>query len=142
MAYSITLPKGSLVTVTGDATYTLSEHNRSALSISETEIRQDVRAADGTLRRYWIASKRTYSLAWDMLPALDGQTVDLVGGRNTLYTMYTNNKGLVTFSWKEVNASNVQISKSANVMIDTYTESLQKRFQKFYYNVQITFTEQ
>lgn len=46
----------------------ISDHGRSPLSISVERIENKQRMADGTLRRYVVAKKRTFSVSWDHLP--------------------------------------------------------------------------
>jgi hypothetical protein len=52
---------GSLVKVT--------DHNRSALSEDIERIENKQRMADGTLRRYTVSKKRTWSCQWENLPS-------------------------------------------------------------------------
>lgn len=133
-------PKGSVATLAGT---TLSEHNRSALDISNEEVKSDNRTVSGLMRRYFVASKRKFSLQWNFLPALDGKTVDGKAGRNSLKSLYTTYMGTaVTFTYKEANSSNVETDVSHTVFIDSYQESLIKRWDQQYWNVQLTLVEQ
>lgn len=59
--------------------YKVSDHNRSPLKEDLTRIGTDTRLADGTLRRYSVAKKRTWSCAWDLLPSSN----DIPGGMRT-----------------------------------------------------------
>lgn len=47
----------------------LSDHNRSSLDEDIERIENKKRMADGTLRRYSIVKKRTWSVSWDLLPS-------------------------------------------------------------------------
>lgn len=47
----------------------ISDHNRSPLNIDTERIENKSRMADGTLRRYVVAKKRTFSCSWDNLPS-------------------------------------------------------------------------
>lgn len=47
----------------------LSDHNRSSLSEDVDRIENKKRMVDGTLRRYSVVKKRTWSCSWDMLPS-------------------------------------------------------------------------
>lgn len=135
----LTLPKGSLVTLAGTS---LSEHNRSALAVTPDIIKTDVRVANGSLKRYYVASKKKLDLSWANLPALDSQTVDGKAGKNSLYTLYTTNISTTfTVTYKEVNASNVQTSITLTMMIDTYTEKLNKRFDRQFWDCTLTLVE-
>jgi hypothetical protein len=57
----------------------VSDHNRSPLREEIERIENKKRMADGTLRRYSVVKKRTYSLDWSMLPS----TNSVVGGMTT-----------------------------------------------------------
>lgn len=47
----------------------LSDHNRSSLDEDIERIENKKRMADGTLRRYSVVKKRTFSVSWDLLPS-------------------------------------------------------------------------
>lgn len=51
------------------------DHNRSELSFEYEIIEKKQRMWDGTLRKYHIASKRIFSVSWDMLPTRRDETV-------------------------------------------------------------------
>lgn len=57
----------------------VTDHNRSPLSEEVERIENKKRMVDGTLRRYSVTKKRTWSCGWDMLPS----TNDVVGGMKT-----------------------------------------------------------
>lgn len=50
----------------------ITDHGRSALSVSVERIEKKNRMADGTLRRYVVAKKRTWSCSWENLPSKNG----------------------------------------------------------------------
>jgi len=50
----------------------LSDHGRSPLGIDREIIERKARTANGTLRKYQVASKRTFSLSWENLPGVHG----------------------------------------------------------------------
>jgi hypothetical protein len=50
----------------------ITEHNRSPLSVSYERLESKQRMVDGTLRRYVIGKKRTWSCSWDNLPSASG----------------------------------------------------------------------
>lgn len=57
----------------------VTDHNRSPLSEEVERIENKKRMADGTLRRYSVTKKRTWSCSWDMLPS----TNEIAGGMTT-----------------------------------------------------------
>jgi hypothetical protein len=137
---TLVLPKGSLVTLGG---IELSEHNRQPFDITNDEIKSDSRTVNGLMRRYYISSKRRFTLRWDFLPALDGKTVDGKAGRNSLKSLYaTFMETTIAFTYKEVDASNNQTSVNHTVFIDSYQETLVKRWNQQYWNVQLVLIEQ
>lgn len=52
-------------------TMKVSDHNRSPLSEDIERIENKQRMVDGTLRRYSIVKKRTWSCSWDLLPSVN-----------------------------------------------------------------------
>lgn len=58
----------------------VSDHNRSPLSESIERIEHKSRMGDGTLRRYVVAKKRTWTCSWDDLPSSN----DVAGGMKTV----------------------------------------------------------
>lgn len=75
----ITLPVGSLIKFNDVA---LSEHNRNPVGIGYNRIEKSQRMSNGTLRRFFIADKKTISASWNMLPSYANYTVD--GGYGAL----------------------------------------------------------
>lgn len=55
---------------------TLSDHSRSPLSVNYEMIEKSSRMANGTMRRYVVAKKHTYSCQWTMLPTIRGHVAD------------------------------------------------------------------
>jgi len=53
----------------GNNLYKVSDHNRSPLSEDYERIESKTRLADGTLRRYTVAKKRTWTCSWENLPS-------------------------------------------------------------------------
>lgn len=55
---------------------TLSDHSRSALSISYEIIENSQRMANGTMRKSIISKKKSFSCSWEMLPTVETHVVD------------------------------------------------------------------
>ena len=47
----------------------ITDHGRQSLNMSVERIGTDTRMADGTLRRFHVGNKRTWSTSWDMIPS-------------------------------------------------------------------------
>ena len=101
----MTLPVGSVIYLDTSLTYTptwvkLSEHNRSPVSIDTERIEKTQRMSGGTLRKVWIADKKTISTSWSMLPTNDTMTVDGGYGAASIRAFYHGEKGKNTFKVK------------------------------------------
>lgn len=131
----------------------VTDHNRSPLSEEVERIENKQRMADGTLRRYSVAKKRTWSCSWDLIPS----TNNVTGG------MKTADGGLagedierihdrVNYPFKMVlrrgsakgqvvpNASNDNFY-IVNVMISDYSKEVVKRGKVDLWNLSITLEE-
>ena len=95
------LPKGSLLSLNG---VQLTEHNRQPLSVSVNRIENAKRMANGTMRKYFIADKRTWSTSWKELPeAISHQyagntiidTVDGKAGMSEIEAIYNSQRGSI-----------------------------------------------
>lgn len=71
---TIYLPVGSLIYL--NSTIKLSEHNRQPVSIQTNRIEKQQRMSNGTLRKFFIADKKSISASWNMLPSFSTFTVD------------------------------------------------------------------
>ena len=101
----MTLPVGSVIYLDTSLTDTptwvkLSENNRSPVSIDTERIDKTQRMSGGTLRKVWIADKKTISTSWSMLPTNDTMTVDGGYGAASIRAFYHGEKGKNTFKVK------------------------------------------
>ncbi len=71
---TIYLPVGSLIYL--NSTIKLSEHNRQPVSIQTNRIEKQQRMSNGTLRKFFIADKKSISISWNMLPSFSTFTAD------------------------------------------------------------------
>lgn len=71
----------------------ITDHNRSDLQISVERIETSKRMANGTLRKYVVADKRTFGTSWDDLPHDAAWTVDGFWGGRQIEEFYNNNAG-------------------------------------------------
>lgn len=120
----------------------ISDHNRSALSEATERIENKSRMADGTLRRYTVTKKRTWSCSWDMLPS----TNLAVGGFSTADGGWAG-KDMEDFHNRTNGAFLMRIRDGAgnitevNVMISDYSKEIIKRGVVDFWNVDITLEE-
>lgn len=73
MSSNVYLPLGSLLYVDTSSTSTptwaaLSEHNRQPVSISQNRIQSVTRMSNGTLRKFFIADKKSLALLGQCFP--------------------------------------------------------------------------
>jgi hypothetical protein len=102
---TVFLPVGSLLYVDISATDTpswqkLTEHNRRPASIQINRIEKTQRTSNGTLRKFFIADKKSISVSWNMLPTSSTMTVDGGYGANDIQTFYNGSKGQGSFKLK------------------------------------------
>lgn len=74
----------------------ITDHNRTPLSIVPQRIETKNRMANGTARKYFIADKHTFSCSWTELPSLSTQTVDGYWGGDAMYNFYLTTPGSFT----------------------------------------------
>lgn len=71
----------------------VTDHNRSELSVTPEYIMNERRMVDATLRRYVVATKRKWSVAWTMLFSKDDATVDGFWSGESIKSFYENTPG-------------------------------------------------
>ncbi len=102
------LPRGSAIQVYARDLYAnpadttkdwikLTEHNRSDISITPERIEQTQRMGNGTLRKFFVADKKQFTVSWNMLPGTRGYTVDGQWGALDLIEFYNSSEGQSTF---------------------------------------------
>lgn len=95
------MPRGSVLWINyGGVYYKTSEHNRSEFTMSPMRIEQTKRMSNGTLRKFHIADKKSFSVSWSMLPAYSTLTVDNGWGAEDLRAFYGSTDGKGTFNIK------------------------------------------
>ena len=78
----------SAVKVTSPVVFEFTEHNRSSLPIQYEQIETTQRMANGTMRKFVVAKKKTIQLAWSMLPSRTNLTVDGKYGAEGIKDLY------------------------------------------------------
>jgi hypothetical protein len=101
----VSLPVGSLLYVDTSTTDTpswqkLTEHNRQPASIQINRIEKTQRTSNGTMRKFFIADKKSLSVSWNMLPTSSTMTIDAGYGANDIQTFYNSAKGQGSFKLK------------------------------------------
>ena len=97
---AINLPVGSALFIqdAANAWQKITEHNRSPIALDVQRFEQTSRMANGSLRKLFIADKKSLSTSWSMLPSYSTMTVDGGWGAEDLKTFYLSAKGQGTFN--------------------------------------------
>ncbi len=82
---SMSFPRPRLMRWNGNA---ITDHNRGQLNVDVERIEKKQRMANGTMRKYIVADKRTFGVQWSMLPKLTAQTVDGFWGGEAIESFY------------------------------------------------------
>jgi hypothetical protein len=115
----------------------VTDHNRQQLSIDVDRIEKKQRMASGTLRKYIVADKRTFSTSWNMLPKLTSQTVDGFWGADAIETFYNTVPG--TFSLELSDADGE--TYTYNVMFSDFSKNVVKRGSVDFWEISVTMEE-
>lgn len=122
----------------------ISDHSRSPLSVSYERIGRDQRMGNGTLRRYTITKKRTWTASWEMLPSTN---TPAAGGMSTADGGYG---GLQIEAFHAANDGAFQMQlrrgdstiETVTVMITDFSKEVVKRGPRVdLWNLSITLTE-
>lgn len=126
----------------------VTEHNRSEFSISNNRIEKQTRMSNGTMRKFFIADKKSFSLSWSMLPSYRSLTVDNGWGAEDLRSFYNSDAGRGAFQIKVNLAKDGtdQTSNSAayeiyNVVFASCEFTVVKRGIQPHWSVNITLEE-
>jgi hypothetical protein len=109
----------------------ISDHNREPLSVSIERIETKQRMADGTMRRYVVAKKRSWSTSWALLPSRTASL--LVNGQSGEWMEKFHNEtdGSFLMRLRDGDDSNKATTDSSieevKVMIDTFSKEITKR---------------
>lgn len=148
------LPRGSAIQVYARDLYAdplditkdwikLSEHNRSEISMDVERIQQSQRMSNGTLRKFFVADKKRFSVSWSMLPGTRGYTVDGQWGALDLIEFYKSSEGQSTFDIRINFAKDGTNQESSGyepytVSCTSFNATLIKRGEVPFYNISMT----
>lgn len=126
----------------GSEFHKITDHNRSPLDISYERIENKQRMANGALRRYVVAKKRTYSVSWDMLPSSN----DTLKGLKTVDGGWAG-KDIESFHYATDEEFLMQLrggdgqQEEVVVMISDFSKTVVKRGAVDLWNLSITLEE-
>jgi hypothetical protein len=155
---ALTLPKGSILLIeakdllaTPTAGTTLiwnkvTEHNRSEFNLSNERIEKSQRMANGTLRKYFVADKKSFDLSWTLIPSYRTYTVDGAWGAEDLRSYNNSTEGRTAFKIRINFAKNGTSQESSgyeeyNVMFSNCSFTVVKRGEQPHWNVSLTMVE-
>jgi hypothetical protein len=154
---TVKMPRGSILQIQGydvsanggdgSLKYNkVSEHNRSQFDISNERIEKQQRMANGTLRKFFVADKKTFTLSWDMLPSYRTFTVDGAWGAEDLRAFYNSAEGQSAFNIRVNLAKDGTNQESANyesytVVFANCNFTVLKRGAQPFWNVSITMVQ-
>jgi len=143
MPYKISLPKGSILEIESNSLWNpVTEHNRQALEISTERIEDVKRMANGTLRKFYVADKKTFSTSWDFVPGTSTHIVDknVTWSVDAIRSFYESDAGKTAFR--------IRIRKADNTYEGPYTvvftecqPTIVKRGIDTFYNLSIEMQE-
>jgi len=114
----------------------VTDHNRSALSKSIEEIGTTHRTKNGTMRKFIIARKATFSCSWENVPHTSRWTVDNFAGANEMEEFYKSNTGPFTLELTTV--AGVEYYQ---VMMTEFSKEISKRGAYDMYQVSVSLEE-
>ena len=115
----------------------ITEHNRKPLEISIERIEKSQRMANGTLRKYFIADKHTFSISWEDVPRTTAHTVDGYWGGEAMKDFYGTNTG--SFPLKIYYGDGT--IKTFTVVMSSFNATISKRGVYDFWNVSCEMTE-
>lgn len=119
------------------AGHKITDHNRSDLHVSTERIEESTRMANGTLRKYIIADKRTFSVSWQDVPQSAGFTVDGFWGKNEMEAFWNTTPGAFTLRLNYGDGTHLDIT----VMMSQFDATISKRGAYDFWNVDVEFEE-
>lgn len=131
---SMSFPRPRLMRWNGNP---VTDHNRGQLEVSVERIEKKQRLANGTLRKYIVADKRTFSCSWTMLPKLSSQTVDGFWGGDAIENFYNTVVG--PFSLELTDGDGEVYTYS--VMFSEFSKQIVKRGSVDFWEINVTLEE-
>lgn len=134
----IYLPKGSImewannIAPNSDTFHSITEHSRAPVAISTERIENSKRMANGTMRKYVVADKRTWTASWSEVPNSSSFTVDGKEGGQFMQDFYTSAKGAFSFKLQSV---------TYVVMFKEFSKTIVKRGVYDGYDISVTIEE-
>lgn len=137
---TMTMPKGSIM-LWGSAENTAltktTEHNRSPLEVSWESIDTSERMIDGTLRRWLVTRKRTWTTSWEMVPHTSARTVDGGMGGEDMESFYLSKPAEFSMEIRKPDGETERVL----VMFASFDKSVEKRGAYEFWNISVSIEE-
>lgn len=134
------LPKGSIM-LWGNAGATslarVTEHNRSAVGVTYEKIETANRMIDGTMRKWLVAEKRSWSVSWEMVPHLSLKTVDGGMGGEAMEEFYRSHPHEFTMEIRLPDGKTERVL----VFFNSFDKSIEKRGAYEFWNISAVIEE-
>lgn len=137
---TMTMPKGSIMLWGGLADSGLTkttEHNRSPLDVSWDHIENSERMIDGTLRKWTVARKRTWSTSWTLVPHSTIRTVDGGMGGEAMEAFYLSKPAAFSMEIRKPDGTKERVA----VMFKSFDKSVEKRGAYEMWNISVDIEE-
>lgn len=126
----------------------VSEHNRSPITIASERIEKVDRMSNGTLRKFFIADKKAFSVSWTLLPSYRAETVDGKWGAEDLRQFYASTLGQgvfkIRFRFSKDGSTTATYEPDSNGYTVVFTDcsfTLNKRAVNAFWDVSVSFQE-
>ena len=133
------MPKGSVMSWIDPASpatiNAITEHNRQPVGVTVNRIEKRTRMANGMLRTWIIADKKTWTVSWTMLPHLAVNCVDGKWGGKEMQDFY-NAHPIFTLQVKTTDATNLY-----NVIFNQFDKTIVKRGTYDLWSLNVTIEE-
>lgn len=127
-------PKGAIMEWNSNK---ITDHNRAEVSVSIERIESSKRMANGTMRKYVIADKKTFSTSWNNLPDKAAWAVDGFWAGREMEAFYNATPG--SFQLRIVSGDGS--TNTYTVMLSKFSKVLGKRGAYDFWNVDVEMVE-
>ena len=126
----------------GTAFRKITDHNRQPLNVNIERIEKKARMANGTLRRYTVAKKRTWSTSWDMIPSTNSKangltTADGGWAGEEIESFHNSHNDAFQMQLRRGDGT----TETVTVMVTDFSKDIAKRGVVDFWNLSITLEE-
>lgn len=115
----------------------ITDHNRSDVQVSVERIENTKRMANGTMRKYVVADKRSFTVSWNDLPHTAAWAVDGYWAGKEIEAFYNTNTG--PFQLRLTNGDGT--TNLYTVFMSRFSKNITKRGAYDFWNVEVELVE-